>query len=79
MLADIQFSQTLDNSHLKLSGQIILVQDLIHYTLTGQSLLHHQQISQTDAQTILYWLARLIRNPPLTDQLVTLLSGSALL
>ena len=51
MLVDIQFptDQTeLDNPHIKPSGQTILVQDLIHYTLTGQSILHHQQISQTD-------------------------------
>jgi hypothetical protein len=49
MLAAIQFPWTLDNLHLKPSGQTILVQDLIHYILTGWSLLHHQQISQADA------------------------------
>ena len=46
----------MDNPHLKPSGWSILVLDLLHYMLIGQSLLHHQQISQTGAQPIFYEL-----------------------
>ena len=57
-------SRTLDNPHLGLSGQTILVQHLTNYRLTGQSILYQLQTG--------WWVSIMILIVPIADWLAVI-------